>query len=145
MLDDVADLLGVQPEVDRYQHPAVTADSVEQDPEPGRVGAHDRDSLTEPDTHPVQSYRNAASPAFQGAVGDGAERASRARLVDQRGPVTVDQGATAQEIGNCQRHLHGRLPWLDRFSDLASVRASQATEQPASAPSMCQHGANAAC
>ena len=57
MLDDVRDLVGLEPEVDRHHDAAEAADTEERHEETGGVGRHDRHPLAPPDTQPVEAGR----------------------------------------------------------------------------------------
>ena len=59
VLDDVADLLGVEPKVHRHQDPAVDADAEEAHQEARRVGRDDRDPRALADAELVERAREA--------------------------------------------------------------------------------------
>ena len=54
VLDDVAHLVGPEPEVHRHQHPPVAADPEERRQQPGAVVAHDRDPVADADAELVE-------------------------------------------------------------------------------------------
>ena len=97
MLDHVADLFGPQPVVDRDQHPAVAAYPEEGDLEAGRVRADDGHPFAEADAELVEAQGQAPGPGVELAVGERAQGARHARLVDDGRPVTERRDGPVQE------------------------------------------------
>ena len=64
VLDDVAHLVGTQPEVHRHQHPSGAGDAEERREQAGAVVAHDRDPVADADAELVEPR---GLPAGQGA------------------------------------------------------------------------------
>ena len=60
VLDDVAHLVAVQPEVDRHQHAAERRDAVQRDEEARRVRRHDRHPVAGREAELVERDREAA-------------------------------------------------------------------------------------
>ena len=110
VLDDVGDLLGHQPEVDRHQDPAEAADPVESGQESPRVGTDDGHPLPHPDPEVVKPDGQGPGPVVQFGVGGPAQRTGAVRLVDHGHPVPVDQGGPLQEVAHGQRYSHVPLP-----------------------------------
>ena len=111
VLDDVAHLVGIQPEVDRHEHPAVTTHSPERRQETSRVlGDHgDPLALADPEAVEAGGLRprqlgkarvREVTPRGGGLVG----------LVDHTCARAVDQLGSAEEVGNRQRNLHQSTP-----------------------------------
>ena len=107
VLDDVADLLGVQPVVDRDQHPAVTADPEVGDLEARGVGADDRDPLALAHPEVVQGDGHPARAALQLRVCERAQGPGGPWLVDHSRAPAVYGGTAAEKVSDRERHLHG--------------------------------------
>jgi hypothetical protein len=60
--DDVADLLGDEPEVDRNEDPSGSGDAEERGDQSGRVVADDRDPLADADAELVEAGRDRTRP-----------------------------------------------------------------------------------
>ena len=111
VLDDVADLGRVEPEVDRHQDPARAADPVEGREQAGGVVRHHRHPLPHPDPEGVERGGLGASPLGHLAVGQRAPGGRRLiGLVDDPDPVAVDQLGPVQEVVDRQGHLHRGTP-----------------------------------
>ncbi len=110
MVDDVADLVRVQPVIDRHQDPAVSADAEIGDQEPGCVRADDRDALAVVDAQGVQRERHAARPALQLPVGQRAQRSGSSRLVEDGVAVPVNRGAAAEVVPDVSGTFMNGLP-----------------------------------
>ncbi len=120
MLDDVADLLRVEPEVHRHQDAAEHAHPEEAHQEARRVRRDDRDPLAL--AHPQLVEGDGQAPAHRGepSVGDAAEPAAgRIGLVDDGFTLAVDQLGAVEEIGQGQGNDHVGL--------LCAVRESAET------------------
>jgi hypothetical protein len=102
---DVADLVGVQPEVDRHEHAAVAAHAVEGDHEASRVRAHDRHAGAVGHAEAIELAGHAAGAARELRVGHLAEGRRPSRLVHQGHPVPVERAAL-EEVDQGQRNAH---------------------------------------
>ena len=69
VLDDVADLVGAEPEVHRHQHPAEAGDAEERREQPGAVLADHRHPVTEVDAEAVEVRRLPAGQVADLGVG----------------------------------------------------------------------------
>ena len=90
VLDDVAHLVGPEPEVDRHQHPAVACDAEERRQQPGAVVADDRDPLADADAELVEL--RGLPPGQRADLGVGELAQGRRRLVglvDHAGALAV--------------------------------------------------------
>jgi hypothetical protein len=109
--DDVLDLLGVQPEVDRHQDPAPTGHTEEARQQPRRVVAHDGDPLAGPEAERVEPGGLRPCPLVELGIGQRAPRRRRLdRLVDDRGAPRVDLERPVDVVADRQRNSHGRYP-----------------------------------
>jgi hypothetical protein len=107
VLDDVADLLRVQPVVHRDQDPAVSADPEVGDLEARGIRADDRDPLAVRDAEAVQGDGQAAGSALQVGICERAQGPFGPGLIDHGRALAVNGGAAAQEVSDRERHLHG--------------------------------------
>jgi hypothetical protein len=108
VLDDVADLVGGQPEVHRHEHPAPGADPEERDQEAGGVVGHDRHPLTPADPQAVERRRLGACQLGDAGVGQLSPRRRRLiGLVDHAHAVGVDERGALEVVGDRQRNSHG--------------------------------------
>jgi hypothetical protein len=112
MLDDVAHLLGREAKVDRHHGAAEAADAPEGDQQATGVGADDRHPLPLTHTHGLEPERHPPGPPVELSVGEAAERAGRAGLVDQSHPVGIHVSGAREEItnGQCDVHAEQRSP-----------------------------------
>ena len=111
LLDDVADLVGVETEVDRHDDAPVPGDREQGDEEAGAVVRHDRDPFagTDPESVEAGGHRSGVlgdlspchpPPAVGGLVG----------LVDDADAVAVDVLGTVEEVEDVERDLHRVAP-----------------------------------
>ena len=97
VVDDVADLLAVQPEVDRHEHPAEPAHAEEADEQAGAFWLDDRHPLARPDAALVERGGLGAGQLGDAAVRERAEAvlsgttAGLVRLVDHTDAIGVDE------------------------------------------------------
>ncbi len=106
MADDVGDLVGGEPEVDRHQDAAETADPEEGGQEPARVRADDGHAFSVPDPELVEGEGHATSARLELAVGLRPERTGDRRLVLHGSSVAIDERGPLQEIAHRQRDPH---------------------------------------
>ena len=106
VLDDVGDLIGREPEVDRHQDAAEPADPEERGEEAARVRADDGDPLPVPDTEVVEGQGQTPCPRLELGVRLCRQRARHPRLVLHGDPVPVDECGPVEEVGHRQRDLH---------------------------------------
>ena len=106
VVDDVADLLGVQPEVDGHEHAPEPADAEVRDQEAPRVGAHDGHPLPGGDSHVVEGSGHSPGPAVELGIGQPVERARHRRLVDQCNAIGVGGAPPLEEVADGKRYLH---------------------------------------
>ena len=107
VLDDVADLGGLQPEVHWHQHSARTADAVERRQQPCAVVADDRHAISNPDAQLVELGRLPLGQHTHLGVGDRADRCCRlVRLVDHGDPIRIDRGRSINEVVDAERNEH---------------------------------------
>ena len=110
VLDDVADLVGAEPEVHRHQHPAEAGDAEERREQPGAVLADHRHPVTEADAEAVEVRRLPAGQVADLGIGQVAERGGRlVGLVDHTGALAVHLHGTVDEVGDAERDEHGDL------------------------------------
>ena len=111
LLDDVADLVGVEAEVDRHDDASVAGDGEQGDEEAGAVVRDDRDPLAATDAEGVEAggHRPGVlgdlpprhpSPAVGGLVG----------FVDDADAVAVDVLGAVEEVEDVERDLHRIAP-----------------------------------
>ena len=99
MLDDVADLLGVEAEVDGDEDASEDAHAEEAHQEAPGIGRDDGHALALTDPEIVQGGGEAPRHAGEPPVGDAAEPApGRIRLVDDGHAVAVDLLGALEEI-----------------------------------------------
>ena len=109
LLDDVADLVGVEAEVDRDDHAPVAGDAEQGDEEAGAVVGDDGDTLAATDAEGVEAGGQRPgvlgdlppgqlAPAVGGLVG----------LVDDADAVAVDVLGAIEEVEDVERDLHDR-------------------------------------
>ena len=111
VLDDVADLLGDEPEVDRHEHAARTRHAEQRGEQAGRVLADHRHPFAGADAERVEPGRHRPGPRGHLAIRDRSPRLGRLiRLVDDRRPIGIDQFGAAEEVVDGERNLHGREP-----------------------------------
>ncbi len=115
VLDDVADLLGIETEVHGHQDPPEHADPEQADQEAGGVGRDDGDAVVLRDAQVVEGGGQAARPLREGRVREAAEAAAGgARLVDHRLAIAIDELRTLEKITESQRNDHFRVPpWMN--------------------------------
>ncbi len=106
VLDDVANLFGVEAEVDRDEDPTVGADTVERDQKPGRVGTDDGDALADADPQVVERAGHAPGPPAQLVIRHPSERPRCARLVDHRRTRREYLGAPLEEVADGEGNSH---------------------------------------
>jgi hypothetical protein len=110
VLDDVADLLRVQPEVDRHQHTVVHAHPEQTDEEPPRIGRHDRHALPVGYPEVVQKRRLTPRHLPELPIRDPPQPTPRRiRLIHHRLPLPVGELGTLQEISQCEWNDHARF------------------------------------
>jgi hypothetical protein len=108
VLDDVADFLGHQPEVDRYQDPAPAGHAPERREEPGGVVRHDRHPLALRHPETVERGGLRPCPPAHLLIRERPPRLGRlVRLVDHAHPVRVHGHRTVEEVTNRECDLHG--------------------------------------
>ena len=111
LLDDVADLLGVEPEVDRHDDTPVAGHREQGDEEAGAVLRDDRHALAGSDAEGVE-----AGGHGPGVFGDLPPRQSPpavgglVRLVDHTDAVAVDVLGAIEEVEDVERSLHRVVP-----------------------------------
>ncbi len=129
VLDDVADLLDGEPEVDRHQHPPVTRDPEERGEQACAVVRDVGDPVAEPDPELVQLGGLRPGQLAHPGVGELAERARRLlRLVHDAGALGVDGQRAVEEVVDGERHDHGcDLLHSADGSTLASLARAGAT------------------
>ena len=111
VLDDVGDLVAVEPEVDRDEDPTERRDAEERDEEPRRVGRQDRNPFTRADPEVVERDREAPRLRRELAVGGPAEAPARGiGFVDDGHPIGEHGLGPFNEVGDRQRHFHGGPP-----------------------------------
>ena len=111
VLDDVPDLVGVEPEVDGHEDPARSADPEERHEQSGGIRRDDRDSLADADPEVVQGGGLGARELAHAPVGQLSERRGRlVGLVDDADPVAVHECGALQEVVDRQRHPHPGPP-----------------------------------
>ena len=109
VLDDVADLVGTQPEVHRHEHPPRAGHPEERGEQPGTVVAHDGDPVPHPDPELVELRGLAAGERADLGVRQLPTPQRRCRLVgfvDDPGPVAVHLHGPVDEVGNAERNDH---------------------------------------
>ena len=106
MLDDVPDLVGREPEVDRHQNAAEAADPEEGGEEPARVRADDGHALPVADSQVVEGEGESPCPRLEVGVRLCPERTRNARLVLHGDAVPVDECSPVEKIGHRQCDLH---------------------------------------
>ena len=107
VLDDVAHLVGAEPEVHRHQHPAGAADAEERREQPGAVVADDRDPVADLEPELVEPR---GLPPGQGAELGVRQLAQGRRglvgLVDDADPVAVHLHGAVDEVRDAERDDH---------------------------------------
>jgi hypothetical protein len=112
LLDDVANLVGVEAEVDRHDDAPVAGYAEQGDEEAGAVVGDDGDSFAAPNAEGVEAGGQRPgvlgdlpprqlSPAGGGLVG----------FVDHADPVAVDVLGAVEEVEDVERDLH-RSSWM---------------------------------
>jgi hypothetical protein len=131
MLEDVADLLGVEPRVDRDQHRAGERDAEVGLEEGGHVRREERDAIAVADSRLAERGREPARAKADLAVGDGpgAVDGAEALLVDPLGALEEEKGA---ELGTIDAHA---VRCINRSRVATSVARSIAVQAIATAPS----------
>jgi len=127
VLHDVADLLGVEPEVDRHQHASPRAHAEEAHQEARRVRRDDPDALALTDAEVVERRRQAAAHGGELPVGHPPEPAARRRRLVHHGlPVAVHELRALHEIEQGERNDHREppRPGIGRPRSLHSARRS---------------------
>ena len=146
VLHDVADLLGVEPEVDGDEHPAEAAHPEERDEQASRVGAHDGHPLARAHAHGVEGQGHAPGPVVHLGVGDG-RRASpppRARPPPPRGSPWT-RAARSRKSPTLSGTCMGCSPLPDVQRDRRGIRsgasvARSSAERPGTRPGHGQAG-----
>ena len=111
VLDDVADLLRVQPEVDRHERAPEHADAEQGDEEARGIGRHDGDALVLGRAEIVERRGEAPRHLRELAIGEATEPAARrVRLVDHGLAVTVDELGALEKVTQGERNDHGYAP-----------------------------------
>ena len=87
VLDDVRDLLRVEPEVDRHEHAAAPAHAEERREQARRVVRHDRDALTAPDAERVEPGGLRAGAAARSRATSACPTTRRAGRARRRQPT----------------------------------------------------------
>ena len=107
MLEDVADLLCIEPEVHRDQDAPEGADAEQAEQEARRVGRDDGDALVAGDAEVVEGGAEAARHLAEPGVGEAAEAtAGRARLVDHGHPLAVHDLGALEKVPQRKRNDH---------------------------------------
>ena len=119
--DDVADLLGDEPEVDRDEDAARPRDAEQRCDQSSGVVADDRDPLADADAELVEAGGDRSRPFGDLGVGERAPRGCRLiRLVDDAGAARVEELGPAQEVVDGQWDEHQQAhPWIPSGADRA--------------------------
>ena len=106
MLDDVCDLGGLQPEVDRHENAPARRYAVQQLQQPRRVVRNHGDPVTGINAELVEPGSERATPPGELGICQCAELVYCARLVDDRRPVAINSCGASEKVTSGLRHLH---------------------------------------
>ena len=109
VVDDVPNLLCVEPKVDGHKHPPVLRSSPERDEEPSRVGRHHGHAVTDLDSEVFKTASKIANPFTEACVGERAEGPRRAWLVDDSRSIGVHEDRAVEIVADGELDLHGLL------------------------------------
>src|SRR5262249_18179138 len=113
VLDDVADLFGVEPEVDRHEDAAEPAHAPEGGEKAGGVLGHHGHALARPGPEAIQAGGLGTSQRGKAGVRHRlARRSGLVGLVDDSHTAAVDELGALDEVVDGQRNLHGGTPPL---------------------------------
>src|SRR6266542_948047 len=111
VLDDVADLLRVQAEVDGHEGAPEHAHAEEAHEEARGIGRHDGHAIVLAHPQIVEARRETPGHLRELTVAEAPEAApGRIGLVDHRLAVAVDQLGAVEEVTQGERYDHGRAP-----------------------------------
>ncbi len=116
VLDDVADLVGDEAEIDRHEDAAGPRHAEQRSDQPSGVVADDRDSLSNPDLDLVEAGGHRTGPCGDIPIGQRAPRLGRLQwLVDDADAIRVEQLGSVDEVVDEKRHEHGGS-WINRWT-----------------------------
>ena len=116
VVDDVLDLLCVQPEVDRHAHSPEGTGAEQEHQQPGCVVADHGHPGSEVQAHLVQTGGHGPREFAHSPIGEVRQGGGHlVRLVDEGDPVAVYEFGPTQVVCNGQWDLHGVVPLANRY------------------------------